>query len=147
MRPVKYRMKTNRFQNGSFEKAKETTVGQRRPAVAATGRGRENSPAQCATPARRAGLRRAAAGKSVTIITAKVDVGFGNSLSVRGEGQGLSWDLGQPMTCTDGSTWVWSGRAASEPVKFKLLINDQLWCRGQDLEVAAGRQIVVVPAF
>jgi len=141
-------MKANRFQNGSFEKAKEATVGQKRRAVAATGRGRGNSPAQCATPARRVGGRRAAANaESVTTITAKVDVGFGNNLAVRGEGQGLSWDQGQPMTCMDGSTWVWSGRAASEPVKFKLLINDQLWCRGQDLEVAAGRQIEVVPAF
>ena len=76
-----------------------------------------------------------------------VDVGFGNHLTIRGQGQGLSWDHGQPMTCLDGATWVWSGQPGTDRVKFKVLINDQRWCRGEDIEVAAGAKIDVVPAF
>jgi hypothetical protein len=32
--------------------------------------------------------------KPVTTIEAKIDVGFGNNLFVRGEGPGLSWEKG-----------------------------------------------------
>src|SRR5436853_2805391 len=56
--------------------------------------------------------------KSVTI-QAKIDVGFGNTLYLRGEGEGLSWNQGIPLTCVDGSTWQWSA-PVSDKVKFKL---------------------------
>ena len=42
--------------------------------------------------------------KPVTI-EAKIDVGFGNTLYLRGEGVGLSWTQGVPLTCVDGKTW------------------------------------------
>src|SRR3954466_1312984 len=96
-------MKTNRFGNGngngSLKKAKEAEgEGFRRLAVATTGKSRGNPATQCATPARRAPRRnRTAVEKPVTTIQAKVDVGFGNTLTIRGQGQGLSWDQGQPM--------------------------------------------------
>src|SRR4030095_613806 len=35
----------------------------------------------------------------VTILEAKIDVGYGNTLFIRGEGPGLSWAQGTPMTC------------------------------------------------
>jgi hypothetical protein len=143
-------MKTHRFENGSLEKAKEVGgTGFRSLAVATTGKALRNSPTQCATPARRAPRRsKTAAEKPTTTIKAKFDVGFGNTLTIRGEGQGLSWDHGQPMVCADGSTWVWSGQAAGpEPVKFKVLINDQLWCRGEDFEAASGTEMDIVPVF
>lgn len=142
-------MKTRGFENGSLEKAKEVGgTGFRRLAVATTGKALRNSPTQCATPARRAPRRsKTVAEKPVTTIKAKFDVGFGNTLTIRGEGQGLNWDYGQPMVCADGSTWVWSGHAGSEPVKFKVLINDQLWCRGEDFEVTPGAEIEIAPAF
>ena len=46
--------------------------------------------------------------KSVTI-QAKIDVGFGNTLYMRGEGRGLSWNRGVPLTCVNRSTWQWTG--------------------------------------
>ena len=148
-------MKNNRFGNGSLEKAKEADgEGFRRLAVATPGKARVNSATQCATPARRATRRKktpeqrpAAAGKPATTVKAKVDVGYGNTLTIRGEGQGLSWERGQPMTCIDGSIWVWSGPLGTEPLKFKVLINDQLWCCGADLQLAAGEELEFVPAF
>lgn len=85
--------------------------------------------------------------EQTTIIQAKTDVGFGNSLFVRGQGDGLSWDKGLPLSCIDGSAWVWSTRQAKGKVVFKLLLNDQVWAKGEDVVVEAGRKIEVVPVF
>ena len=83
--------------------------------------------------------------KSVTI-EAKIDVGFGNKLFLRGEGEGLSWNHGIPLTCVDSSTWKWTGEA-SDKVKFKLLLNDAVWAKGEDLTAAPGQRLQVAPAF
>src|SRR5436309_15149406 len=68
--------------------------------------------------------------KPVTI-EAKIDVGFGNTLYLRGEGVGLSWVQGVPLTCVDGKTWKWTGES-KEQLKFKLLLNDQVWSQGEN---------------
>jgi hypothetical protein len=85
--------------------------------------------------------------EQATIIQAKTDVGFGNSLFIRGQGDGLSWDQGLPLSCIDGSAWVWSTRRAQGKVVFKLLLNDQVWAKGEDVVVEAGRKIEIVPVF
>jgi hypothetical protein len=79
-------------------------------------------------------------------IEAKIDVGFGNTLYLRGEGLGLSWTKGIPLTCVDGKTWKWSGDA-SEQLKCKLLLNDQVWSQGEDLIVTPGQKVEIAPAF
>ena len=141
-------MKTNRIENGSLERAKETERVGQRLVVASPGKVRGDSTSQCETPPRPKGRRRlAVAPEMVTTVAAKIDVGFGNALFIRGEGEGLSWDKGQPLSCVEGSTWIWSSRRAKDQVTFKLLVNDQLWCRGENLKVGPGRQVEVVPAF
>src|SRR6202000_1769672 len=47
-------------------------------------------------------------------IEAKIDVVFGNSLYLRGEGLGLSWNQGVPLTCVDGKTWKWTGETREQ---------------------------------
>ncbi len=84
---------------------------------------------------------------SVTSITAKIDVGFGNALYIRGRGNGLSWDKGTLLQCVDSSTWVWSVPNAKEAAVFKVLLNDEIWSQGEDLTVTPGKQVEVVPAF
>src|SRR5579872_4703866 len=124
-------MKTNRV---SFENAKGTTDNPRRLPVAAPEPLRKNRSAQCSTKGRATTRKKLAVTEAAaTTVAVKVDIGFGNTLFIRGEGAGLSWDKGQPLDCIDSSTWIWSHRPASEPVTFKLLINDQLWCRGENL--------------
>jgi hypothetical protein len=144
-------MKTNRVENasnGSFEKAKEMERGSQRLVAGTPGRVRGNSTNQCPTTPRPVRRRRpAAASETVTRVAAKVDVGFGNTLFIRGEGEGLSWDKGQPLSCVEGSTWIWLGQRAKDEVTFKLLVNDQLWCRGENIKVGPGRQVEVAPAF
>ena len=84
---------------------------------------------------------------AATRVTARIDVGFGNSLFIRGEGNGLSWEYGQPLTCVDGAAWVWSSPSASEESTFKLLLNDQVWCQGENFRVAPGSQLEIAPHF
>jgi hypothetical protein len=79
-------------------------------------------------------------------IEAKIDVGFGNALFMRGEGMGMSWNAGIPLTCVDGSTWKWSGEVADK-VKFKLLLNDSIWAQGEDLVAVPGQKLQIKPSF
>jgi hypothetical protein len=79
-------------------------------------------------------------------IQARIDVGFGNALYLRGEGKGLSWDHGVPLTCVDSSTWQWTGET-TDPVKFKLLLNDTVWSAGEDFVAAPGQKVEISPVF
>src|SRR5690349_6386426 len=48
---------------------------------------------------------------STTEIRVHYDTGLGNSITLRGDGAGLSWDVGQPCQWTEGDTpgcSVWS---------------------------------------
>lgn len=79
-------------------------------------------------------------------IEAKIDVGFGNKLFVRGQGAGLSWDHGIPLECVDSQTWRLTV-PAQDKLQFKLLLNDSVWAQGEDLIAAPGKKVEVVPAF
>ena len=81
-----------------------------------------------------------------TTIEAKIDVGFGNNLVLRGQGAGLSWDRGIPLTCVDGKTWQWSAKA-EDKLTFKLLLNDTVWAKGADLVAKPGQKVEIAPAF
>ena len=82
-----------------------------------------------------------------TVVTATIDIGFGNSLYIRGEGAGLSWDRGLPLTSADSETWTVSLSETSKPVAYKVLINDTTWCTGADYIVAPGAHAKIKPAF
>lgn len=83
----------------------------------------------------------------VTIITAQIDIGFGNQLFVRGSGPGLSWDRGIPMDCVGTGLWTISVKNAAEPVAFKVLVNDLSWSSGADFVVAPGQSVTITPSF
>ena len=78
---------------------------------------------------------------------ARIDVGFGNTLFIRGEGAGLSWETGIPLTCVQGATWIWSAPTDVDRVRFKLLLNDRVWCQGDDLTAEKGGRTEVGPLF
>jgi hypothetical protein len=82
----------------------------------------------------------------LTTIDVKFDVGFGNSVFVRGQGSGLTWDHGVPLVCVDAKTWRWSGEV-KDPIKFKVLINDSIWSAGNDITVTPGQKVEVAPQF
>lgn len=85
--------------------------------------------------------------ETLTTVQARIDVGYGNALFIRGQGDGLSWDKGTPLQCHDASTWVWSTKQATEKVEFKLLINDEIWANGENVAVNPGETIETVPSF
>jgi hypothetical protein len=82
----------------------------------------------------------------LTVIEAKMDVGFGNQLFIRGEGPGLSWSKGEKLTCVEGNTWRWM-TSGDEPLIFKLLLNDEIWSSGENLEAVPGAKVELVPTF
>jgi hypothetical protein len=51
------------------------------------------------------------------------DVGYGNALYIRGDGPGMSWNKGKPMTWIDGK-WVFDFGSKFEDFGYKVLIND-----------------------
>ncbi len=82
-----------------------------------------------------------------TTVTARVDVGFGNSLYIRGEGAGLSWDKGVLLENVSPYEWTWTSTKAKSDIEFKFLINDELWAEGEDLTVSAGGTSISTPVF
>ncbi|MCM2274032.1 MAG: hypothetical protein NDI75_04435 [Candidatus Didemnitutus sp.] len=102
-------------------------------------------------PAAAATVRKKAAGAQseapATFISARLDIGFGNHLYLRGEGPGLSWDHGIAMDCVAADGWAATLKGATSPVIFKVLINDVTWCTGNDYVVEPGQSVTVTPSF
>jgi hypothetical protein len=82
-----------------------------------------------------------------TLIKAEIDVGFGNTLYIRGDGPGLSWNKGLALDCSAGDQWVVTIVGAKSPVTFKLLLNDQTWSQGVDYVAAPGSTTSLSPLF
>lgn len=82
-----------------------------------------------------------------TSIIANVDVGFGNSLYLRGDAPGLSWSKGVPMECQSGSSWTMEIAGVSEPFEFKVLINDSFWSSGPNETAKPGETVILEPEF
>jgi len=84
--------------------------------------------------------------KAPTVVVAVFDVGFGNSLSIRGEGAGLSWESGVLMACEGASEWVFAAPSGAA-LTFKVLINDAVWSAGADFVAPAGQTTIISPEF
>lgn len=82
-----------------------------------------------------------------TKIVARIDVGYGNALYIRGEGPGLTWNQGVPMECVANDQWELALGESARPVSFKVLLNDQIWCTGPDAVVASGSTVTLTPEF
>lgn len=94
-----------------------------------------NPPVSAATPA------------AFTVVTAKVDVGFGNALYLRGEGPGLSWNKGLALKNAGSEEWTISLPRAARPIVFKFLLNDEVWSQGEDYKADPGTLAVLRPEF
>jgi hypothetical protein len=103
------------------------------------------APAAPAAPA--PAVKKTAPVPITTLIAARVDVGFGNILYLRGEGPGLSWDKGVAMACVADDRWTLTLPESSRPVVFKFLVNDEVWCSGDDYSAPSGGNVVFSPSF
>lgn len=113
-------------------------------------------PAKKTAPAKKAPAKKpvapakkksAVAEPPATFISAQIDIGFGNHLTLRGEGPGLSWDKGLVMDNVGHSLWTSSISKAAKPVTFKVLVNDLTWSTGPDFVVEPGQSVTVYPSF
>ncbi len=66
-----------------------------------------------------------------TVIEVTAEVGRGDSIFIRGRGGGLRWDRGWRLACTGPEHWIWWASGLHEDIEFQLLLNDQVWARGQ----------------
>ena len=103
------------------------------------------APAKKSAPAKKKPAVTAA--PPATIISAKIDIGFGNQLFLRGDGPGLSWDKGLLMDCANNGLWSATLAGANGPVVFKVLVNDLSWSTGKDYVVEPGQSVTVTPTF
>ena len=73
----------------------------------------------------------------------------GHTLALRGDGGGLSWDAGTPLSAGADDTWTLtlSGLDGGAPVAFKPLLDDATWSRGPNYTVAPGATVDVYPHF
>src|SRR5947209_6647917 len=59
-----------------------------------------------------------AAESASTVITVHIDVGFGNTLFIRGDGPGLSWEKGIELDCVADNQWTICIQNAVRPIAF-----------------------------
>jgi len=81
------------------------------------------------------------------VLAVDLELGAGNLLFMRGEGAGLSWGKGQPLRIIAPKTWIWSAQASIDKLEFLLLLNDQVWERGETHILAPGASIELTPDF
>ena len=92
-------------------------------------------------------IRRARACKSAVAVM-KCDIGFGNTLFIRGEGaKNLSWDKGLALTF-DEKEHAWCFHTSgNRPIEFKVLINDSHWSEGENFVLSPGAKQTFEPIF
>jgi len=75
-------------------------------------------------------------------------IGIGNRLFIRGDGPGLSWDKGVPLSFVSIGKWRWETAEATKPIKFKLYKNDEAECSALgELSVEPGAQQDLTAVF
>ena len=85
-------------------------------------------------------------GATRLVVTAYI--GIGNRLFIRGDGPGLSWEKGTPLSFVSIGKWRWETNDATAPVRFKLYKNDETECAGLgERTVAPGAQQELTASF
>lgn len=85
-------------------------------------------------------------GSRVTI-AARIDVGFGNVLSIRGDEPFLTWKKGTPLGSCASDKWEIVLTGVDRPFQFKFLVNDMIWSTGDNYTVSPGDALTLTPAF
>ena len=83
-----------------------------------------------------------------TRIVVTAYIGIGNRLFIRGEGPGLAWDKGVPLSFVSIGKWRWETNDASSAVRFRLYKNDETECTALgEREIAPGAQQELTASF
>ena len=71
----------------------------------------------------------------------------GHTLALRGDGAGLSWDAGLPLTAGADDTYTFTAADLAAPLQLKPLLDDATWSRGPNYTVAPGATVDLYPHF
>ena len=82
-----------------------------------------------------------------TQIIVDYDCGFGNTLFIRGEHGGLSWEKGKALRNLKAHEWLFEIPSSFTECVFKILINDEQFEIGDNHHVTCGKVITVEPHF
>lgn len=87
--------------------------------------------------------------RTVTTIRVHYDVGYGNTMYLRGNSYSLWWDEGRSMLNVAPDLWVYEIERIPEGeiFEFKPLINDSLWSSGNNFIGRGGETIDIYPEF
>lgn len=91
--------------------------------------------------------RTSSSNRHTTQVVIKYDVGFGNTLTIRGQGAGLSWDKGIQLKNVKPNEWVWETNATFAIAEFKVLINDRIYETGPNHPIKCDAKIQYTPRF
>jgi hypothetical protein len=80
-------------------------------------------------------------------VVAKIIIGIGNKVHVRGEGPGLSWDEGVPMSFLEIGKWSWSPANKSVPLVVQLYKNDEEPDANGKIKLEPGENVEISPDF
>ena len=82
-----------------------------------------------------------------TRITVKFDAGLGNHLFIRGNGPGMTWEEGIPLTNVGSDLWVFETQLDFEHFEYKILLNDREWEEGENHSAEVGKKIELATKF
>lgn len=82
-----------------------------------------------------------------TRILIKYDVGFHNSLYIRGHGANLNWEKGILLKNVKNDEWIWETETPFTTCEFKVLINDKQYESGDNHHLTYGVSIQYTPKF
>lgn len=92
-------------------------------------------------------LALAATATQAAQIRVHYNTGWGNRITLRGNGGGLSWTTGKNATWTTGNVWVLSTTTTSTSFQFKPLVNDTSWSVGANYVAPPGNSVVDIYPF
>ncbi len=88
----------------------------------------------------------------ITQIFARCNTGWGNSLTIRGNGPKLTWPEDTSMTCTGSDRWVWETDVPFKgPFEFKILFRTSTGSIWEQIDnnrvIYCDQKIIIVPVF
>lgn len=113
------------------------------PSTAGKSKNETSSLPKTATP----GTPAISSSNSATQIVVKFNSGFGNSLFIRGDGAGLSWEKGIQLKNIDADTWVWESDRPFTQINFKIVLNDERFELGENHSIKFGSTANIHPNF
>lgn len=82
-----------------------------------------------------------------TTLRVHYDVGYGNSITIRGSKAPFSWSTGVNAAWSANNVWTYSWANSVGDVELKPMINDLSWSIGANYKVRAGATVDIYPFF